>query len=141
MSATTNNFRVFIETNVLISAVVTPNSISRQCINQVMDHHQLLICSYSVDEVFRIVDEKFPEAQGIWDHLLTGMHFELIYTPKQLDFPIPFIRDKGDEPIIASAVLAQPDILISGDKDFHTQEIREHLAVYTPADFLRYFTT
>lgn len=140
MSVTTNNFRVFIESNVLISAIINRYAISRQCINHVMDHHQLLICSYSIEEVFRIVDEKFPEAQGTWDQLLTGMHFELIYTPKHLDSPTPPIRDPEDEPIIASAILAQPDMVISGDKDFHTPEIREYLAVYTPANFLRDFT-
>lgn len=134
-----NKFRIFIETNVLISAVIQPNSISRRCINFILDHHYALICSYTIDEVFRIVGERFPEGQIVWDHLLSGMDFELIYTPKHIDFPIPPIRDKDDEPILASAVLAQPDIVLTGDKDFHTTEIKEHFAVYTPADFLRDF--
>lgn len=36
-------------------------------------------------------------------------------------------------------MLAQPDIFVTGDMVFHTEEIREHFAVYTPADFLRDF--
>jgi len=30
-------------------------------------------------------------------------------------------------------------MLITGDYDFHTSEIQEYFAVYTPADFLRNF--
>jgi putative PIN family toxin of toxin-antitoxin system len=136
----TNKFRVLIETNVFISAVIKPNSISRRCINYVMDYHRLLICSYTIDEVFRVVEKRFSEAQATWDRLLMDMNFELIYTPKTIDFPVPSIRDPKDEPIMASAILCQPDILISGDKDFHTEEIQEHFAIYTPGDFLRFFT-
>jgi len=50
---------------------------------------------------------------------------------------VPPIRVKKDTSILVSAILAEPDIMISGDKDFHTQEIREYFTVYTPADFLR----
>jgi putative PIN family toxin of toxin-antitoxin system len=139
MSGITNNkSRVFVETNVFISAVIKPDSISRQCINHIMDYHRLIVCSYTIDEVFHIVKSRFPEAQENWERLLTGMDFEWIYTPKTIDFLIPPIRDRKDEPILASAVLAQPDILVSGDKDFHTAEIREYFAVYTPAHFLQY---
>ncbi|MDR6224358.1 hypothetical protein [Desmospora profundinema] len=69
--------------------------------------------------------------------MLNSIQMRYRYTPKHFDFPIPPIRDKAD--ILASAVLVQPDIILSGDEDFHTREIREHFAVYTPADFLRDF--
>ena len=42
-------------------------------------------------------------------------------------------------PILVSAILAQPDVLVTGDYDFHTPEIQEYFAVYTPGDFLRTF--
>lgn len=51
----------------------------------------------------------------------------------------PYIRDPKDFPLLASTLIAKPDLFISGDKDFHTDEIKEFLVVYTPADFLRDF--
>lgn len=36
-------------------------------------------------------------------------------------------------------MVAQPDILVTGDYDFHTSEILEYFTVLTPADFLRSF--
>lgn len=52
---------------------------------------------------------------------------------------VPPIRDPADLPILASAMLAQPDILVTGDNDFHTPEIQEYFTVLTPADFLKSF--
>ena len=52
---------------------------------------------------------------------------------------IPPIRDEADIPILVSVIIAQPDILITGDQDFHKSEIQEYVAVYTPSDFLKVF--
>lgn len=104
-----------------------------------MDYHRVVVCEESIHEVFDVMKERFPEALTDWDRLLAQTDFELVYTPKHIDFRVPPICDKKDTPILVSAILAEPDIMISGDKDFHTQEIREYFAVYTPADFLRDF--
>lgn len=133
-----NRYRVLIETNVLISAVAFPQSISRKCLNFVMDYHYPIICQHSIDEVFLVLEIKFPESLRDWDRLLSQMDFELVGTPKD-DFSLPPIRDTKDLPILIAAFMAKPDFIISGDKDFHTQDIREYFAVYTPADFLRDF--
>lgn len=50
------------------------------------------------------------------------------------------MRDPEDLPILLSALVSKPDMLVTGDKDFHTKEIQAYLAVYTPEDFLRNFT-
>lgn len=75
-----------------------------------------------------------------WDKFLTTLEFELTYTPSDLStVKIPPIRDEADVPVLVSVMIAQPDILITGDLDFHTPDIQEYFAVYTPADFIRYF--
>ena len=38
-------------------------------------------------------------------------------------------------------MVAQPDILITGDMDFHTPEIQEHFTIMTPGDFLNAFSS
>jgi predicted nucleic acid-binding protein len=65
----------------------------------------------------------------------------ITYTPADYrPYSIPDIRDEKDIPILVSIVIAEPDILITGDKDFHTDEIKEYISVYTPSDFFRDFT-
>ncbi|MDN4593824.1 PIN domain-containing protein [Polycladomyces subterraneus] len=88
-----------------------------------------------------MLQRKRPEALTEWGCLLSRLRFELIHTPNpgEIDFYIPQIRDVGDKPILASAIKGKADIIITGDKDFHTDEIREYIAVYMPSDFMRDF--
>ncbi len=48
---------------------------------------------------------------------------------------IPDIRDDKDKPILASAIIENVDVLISGDKDFNDIEI-DRPEILTPSEFL-----
>lgn len=140
MNANTNIFRILIDTNVLISYVISENSVAGKLIHFISKHHRLLICSYSITEASSVIARKFPGKSASWEHIIASLNFQLIYTPEQKpSFHVPQIHDEKDIPILISAVLAQPDILISGDSHFHTAVIKQYFAVYTPADFLRDF--
>ncbi|MFT9494593.1 MULTISPECIES: putative toxin-antitoxin system toxin component, PIN family [Bacillota] len=141
MNEPNNKLRVFIDTNVLISAVISETSPCRNLIRNLIQNHVLILCSYSLTEVSRVLKNKFPGKMTHWDYMLTNMEFELSYTPEDLSmFDAPYIRDPEDLPILISAIIAEPDVFVTGDKDFHTKEIKDYLVVYTPADFLRDFT-
>lgn len=140
MGEKSNGLRIFIDSNILISAIHSTTSTSRQLLLLVAEEHHLLICSYTITEVSRVINKRFPNKFSEWERFLSLLEFELVYTPEDpLSFPAPYIRDEKDIPILVSAILSQPDILITGDYDFHTNEIKEYFAVYTPADFLRTF--
>ena len=140
MNEKNNVFRVFVDSNVLISAIQSETSVSRKLLLLLSEDHQLIICSYSITEVSRIISKRFPNKLSEWDHFLTRLEFELVYTPSDISsFKVPYIRDDKDIPILVSAILAEPDILVTGDHDFHTHEIQEHFAVYTPVDFVKNF--
>jgi putative PIN family toxin of toxin-antitoxin system len=141
MNETRNKFRVFIDSNVLISAFISEESPSRQLLRTLIQDHHLILCSYSLNEVSRVLKNKFPGKMTDWDYMLTNSDFELTYTPEDLSiFDTPYIRDPDDLPILVSALIAEPDMFVTGDKDFFTQEIQEYLVVYSPTDFLRNFT-
>lgn len=132
--------RVFIDTNVLISAVLSEASICAKLLRYVIEEHELLICSHTLTEASMVIERKFPQRLSLWDQFLTSLDFELTYTPSDLSMvQTPLLRDKADLPILVSAMIAQPDILVTGDDDFHTPEIQEYFTVLTPADFLRSF--
>ena len=48
---------------------------------------------------------------------------------------MPSVRDAKDEPVLASAIHADVDILITGDKDFSAVQI-DRPVILTPAAFL-----
>ncbi len=140
MSEKSNLFRVFVDSNVLISAMQSKTSVSRKLLLLLSEEHQLIICSYSISEVSRVLNKRFPNKLPEWDQFLIRLEFELAYTPADISsFSVPYIRDEKDIPILVSAILAQPDILVTGDHDFHTPEIQEYFAVMTPGDFLNAF--
>lgn len=140
MNEKSKAMRVFIDSNILISAILSNSSLSSNVLTLLIEEHHLVICSYSIAEVSKIMNRKFPQYIAKWDKFITTLEFEMVYTPEEpLAFRAPYIRDEKDIPILVSAILAQPDILITGDYDFHTAEIQEYFAVYTPADFWRTF--
>ncbi|UJL46958.1 putative toxin-antitoxin system toxin component, PIN family [Virgibacillus sp. NKC19-16] len=141
MNETGNKIRVFIDSNILISALLSEKSHCRRLIRVLIQDHILILSSYSIDEVSRVLKRKFPDKLVEWDYMLSNIDFELAYSPEDISlFDVPHIRDEEDLPILLSALNVKPDIFVTGDKDFHTEEIQEFLVVYTPADFLRDFT-
>jgi len=134
------SLRIFIDTNILISAVLSEKSISAKVLRYVIEEHELVICSFTLTEASKVIERKFPNRLSQWDKFLTSLEFELAYTPSDLSLvEAPPIRDIADLPILVSAIVVQPDFLVTGDYDFHTPEIQEYFTVVTPADFLRSF--
>ncbi|ADY55515.1 protein of unknown function DUF132 [Syntrophobotulus glycolicus DSM 8271] len=141
MSEKNNALRVFVDSNILISAVLSESSTASKLLTLLIGQHHLIICSYSITEISKVIERKFPKIIPKWDKFLTTLEFRIAYTPSDLSaIKVPHIRDPKDLPILVSAMVAQPDILVTGDFDFHTPEIQEHFAVMTPADFLRAFS-
>ena len=141
MNGRSNALRVFVDSNVLVSAVLSESSIASKLLTLLIEQHHLIICSYSITEISKVIECKFPKIISKWDKFLTTLEFEIAYTPSDLStVKVPYIRDPKDLPILVSAMVAQPDIMVTGDFDFHTPEIQEYFTVMTPADFLRTFS-
>ena len=58
----------------------------------------------------------------------------MVYTPKTLPPHDWTIRDPNDEKVLYSAIAADVDVLITGDKDFTLPEI-EKPEILTPRQF------
>jgi putative PIN family toxin of toxin-antitoxin system len=125
-----------IDTNVLISAYVFPTPNMQILIDKVAGHHHLILCSHIIDELHKVVSRKFPERLGDLEGFLTRLPYELVYTPKNIAKQIDFeIRDIADSPILISAIIADADILLTGDKDFFDVDV-EKPEILTPSEFL-----
>ena len=62
--------------------------------------------------------------------------FELVYTPEMLDTQwFPEIRDPKDSPILATAILEDVDVFLTGDRDFLVLDV-ETPEIMTMAEFL-----
>jgi putative PIN family toxin of toxin-antitoxin system len=125
-----------IDTNVLISAILFPKSQLTIVIQSVTEAHTLVLCSHIIEELNEIFKKKFREKSHLLDKFLSKVAFELVYTPADINSAnYPDIRDKGDLPILVSALLSDVDILITGDKDFFEVEI-DKPEIVSPREYL-----
>ena len=128
---------IMFDTNIIISAALFPNERMNKFLEIISTEHQLFICTYSLDELERVVKRKFLSRMKNLELFLQKLHYTLIHTPTVdiLDLDIS-IRDKKDYPVIISAITADVDILITGDKDFDSLSI-ERPIITTISDFIK----
>jgi predicted nucleic acid-binding protein len=103
----------------------------------VAEQERLVLATYIVGELRRVFQKKIPDKAESLERYLERGEFELFTTPNNLQrASVPSIRDVNDEPVLVSAVLADVDFLITGDKDFTDIEIDRPI-IHTPATFLK----
>ena len=122
--------RVFLDTNVLVSGVAT-RGLSADVVRLLLAEHELLTSEVVLEEIRRVLTEKMgvPEkrVQEI-ERLLRRHHVE----PTSDEEPPVEVRDPDDEVVLASAIAAGADVLVTGDQDL--------LAVADEVEFLQIMT-
>ena len=132
--------RVLIDSNVLISAALFPNSVPcRAYMKAAIYPYHGMICEQNVDEIQRIFNKKFPHKKAALDAFLSValMTLELVPVPTKTTDAEEKIRDIKDRPILRAAIEAKADILVTGDKDFLEAGIK-HPMIMTPGEFVSY---
>ncbi|MHC6203603.1 putative toxin-antitoxin system toxin component, PIN family [Breznakiellaceae bacterium SP9] len=128
--------RIMLDTNILISMALFPSSKMNALKKTICKYHQIILCSYVVDELKDVVRRKFPMRQTDVDVFLQTLPYILVYTPDYINTTIyPYIRDASDVPVLVSAILEDADILLTGDKDFSVIEIAKP-EILTVTEFL-----
>lgn len=117
--------RVMLGTNVLLSALVFRSQTLWKMMEGISTRHSLVLSSYVIDECYAVVERKKPALLPALDRFFESIAFELVYTPKTLPPHDWTIRDPNDEKVLYSAIAADVDVLITGDKDFTLPEIEK----------------
>ena len=133
--------RLLIDTNILISAALFPDSVPAQAFTKaVSPPHETLVCDYSLDEMRRVFNRKFSHRLGDFERFISSLTLavEIILTPDQEENVKgeSAIRDINDRPILRAAVNAKVDVIITGDKDFLESGIVKPKSL-TAAEFLK----
>ncbi|MCL2547023.1 MAG: putative toxin-antitoxin system toxin component, PIN family [Oscillospiraceae bacterium] len=128
--------RVTVDSNILISIAVFGSKSLGKMLDCICERYTLVLSSYVVDEITRVVKEKFPGKAAIMDNLLFKLPYETEFTPRKLPKHDLFqIRDPSDEKVLYSAITADVDVLITGDNDFNNLGL-ERPEILKPADFI-----
>lgn len=126
--------RILVDTNILISAVLFPRSKVAQTLLYVTNNYDMVLCDCNISELREVLNRKKPEKLPDAEVLLAEMSYELIpavYHAEKL------IRDVKDQPILNAAIIADVDIILTGDKDFLCLDM-EHPKCMKVVDFLEF---
>ncbi|MDI9460950.1 MAG: putative toxin-antitoxin system toxin component, PIN family [Saccharofermentanales bacterium] len=124
--------KILVDTNILISAILFPASKPAEALLKVSEEHELVLCEQNLRELREVIRRKEPEYSQDVEVLLVELAYELIpdsYYAEKL------IRDPKNQPILNAAILANVDLLITGDKDFLVLELEQPHCI-TAAQFL-----
>lgn len=125
--------RVFLDTNVLVSAFAT-RGLAADVLRLVLSEHTLVTGDVVLRELARVlrVRIKLPRAR-IEDILDFLREFEVVPKPKTpSDVPL---RDDDDRWILASAVAGAADVLVTGDRDLLDAAGKAPLEIVDPRGF------
>ena len=111
--------RVMLDTNILVSAFVFKSKLMNELIYKVSNNYEIVICSYTIEELRELIKKKFKIKQEILQEFLNEFPFTLVNSPKNIRKKLFEIRDDNDYIILHTAIIEDVDIFITGDKDFY----------------------
>ncbi len=128
--------RIMLDTNVIVSAILFPNSLPCTLIKSILSRHEIVLCTHIIEELYEIFERKFKQKTKALETFLSELAYELVYTPQNIDKDnYPIIRDEKDLPILVSAIIGIADVIITGDKDFLEADV-EYPIIMTTREFV-----
>ena len=129
--------RVVLDTNVLISAVLSPYGKPFACLSWVLDHATLIASRELLDELeTRLARPKF--SKYVDDVKRRAFVADLALAAMQVELP-GFIRachDPEDDKLLEIAIIGRADCLVTGDQDLLILDPFQLIPILTPASFL-----
>ena len=125
--------RVFLDTNVLASALAT-RGLCTDILRAVINSEDLIISDALLVELRRILLKKFRVPQPLVDEMILFLQRDTIRaeTGDLLDLGI---KDKDDIIILSSAVNGKADIFVTGDKEVLSLGNVERMEILSPRGF------
>jgi len=116
--------RIIVDSNIIISAGLFPESNVGKVLAHIVKNHKLVLCQYTLDELKNVFKKKFPERIEYLNDFIKKLKYELVNIDIKDYKKYPQIRDIDDMPLLACAIEAKVNLLITGDKDFDEIEIK-----------------
>jgi putative PIN family toxin of toxin-antitoxin system len=118
---------------VLVAALVA-SGLCHEVVHRCLHAHAVVSSAALLDELERTLREKFsltPQARAFLRQLRT--HISLVDAPP---LPSPVCRDPEDDVVLATAVAARADAVITGDQDLLVLKRYERVRILTPREFI-----
>jgi len=125
--------RIFLDTNVLVSAVAT-RGLCADVLREVLLSHQLLVSADLLKELEKVLREKIGLPQPLLSEFMEFIQQDAHFSEPSPIHKIP-IEDKGDIPILSAALNGKADVFVTGDKRLIEQERLGEMEIVSPRGF------
>ena len=125
--------RVFLDSNVLVAAVAT-RGLCADVFRTVLASHQLVVSQQVLDEVRRVLRVKLGVSPGPIADFVRLLQREAEVVPPARLSEIE-LDDRDDLPILAAAVAARAEVLVTGDRELAELGRVEGMRVVSPRQF------
>jgi putative PIN family toxin of toxin-antitoxin system len=125
--------KVFLDTNVIVSAVTT-RGLCADVFRTVLAEHELITSSRVLKEVRRILKMKFDVPDELIVEYLEIIEQDAVVAEFK-DLPHLPIKDKDDIEIVAAAVSASSHVLVTGDREVQSIKNFKNVRIMSPRAF------
>jgi len=131
--------RVFLDTNVLVSAMAT-RGLCADVLREILTSHRLVVSAALFNELRRVLRRKLQIPDELIDDAIEMLQQDAHFaTPSTL--PDVKIRDKDDLMILSSALDGSADLLVTGDKELLNLGKIQDMEVVSPRGFWKRIRT
>jgi len=125
--------RVFLDTNVLVSAFAT-RGLCADVMRHVLAEHELVVGEVVLRELRRVLRTKIKVPAAVVT-AIEGVLREHEVVPKPRSTPPLALRDASDRWVLASAIAGRADVLVTGDRDLLEIAAQSPVPIVDPRGF------
>ena len=122
--------RIFLDTNVLVSAY-TARGICADLLRHILAEHELLTGEVNLVELRGVLRERFHASSTLIDAVESELRDETIIPQPSEPSSVP-VRDPDDRWVLASAIVGNADLLVTGDQDLLAVAAEASVEIVTP---------
>jgi putative PIN family toxin of toxin-antitoxin system len=123
------------DTNVLLAAFLTEGVCAKLLTRARKQQFNLTTCPFILHEFERILIRKFSATKQEKENALALITEAAQDIVQPSEIPIGACRDKDDDNVLACALEADADYLVTGDKDLLHLKVFRGIRIITPRDF------
>jgi len=130
--------RIVLDANVLVSAILIRKSLIADMVRHIIENHKIVLSDYIIAEVEDTYKEKFPDKFHSMQTEIKELPYEIFNLNTIESSNYPQLKDADDLPILAIAIEAGADILITGDSGFDNLKISKP-RIMKPREYMNEF--
>jgi putative PIN family toxin of toxin-antitoxin system len=129
--------RVIVDTNVLISRAMLPQSVAGQAVRRLVDHATLIMSDATLGALVEVLPwRKFDAYISIEDRQAFFLALTSIIETVPITATVRACHDPRDDKFLELAVSGGATFIVTGDQDLLTLSPYEGCAIVTPAQIL-----